>query len=306
MDDDICPAVPDLQTLIAPLTERQFLDLLRERKLTFLPGSDPRRFETLLSWKALNQLLDSETFPLQRLRVVRESTHIPTSLYIKHGQLVSAALSKLLDKGVSLIFNQLERHIPALRALCNDITRRTSEQTSVAAVVTSGQGGALKCHYDDEDLIIIQVAGTKRWQVFGPSIVTGRPPQGPPVFDRVLQPGDVLCLPSEQWHHCENGPHRSLHVTILFFPPTGRHLMPRLVSQLLSEEVFRRPLTRLSDPEILAAHEAALKARLVDAIETMSVTTFLKDRAASCQSDGVHLEGNADQCDDVAMTGTRK
>jgi ribosomal protein L16 Arg81 hydroxylase len=284
-----------LQKLIAPLTEAQFLTLLAERKLTFLPGSDPRRFETMLNWDALNLLLDGATFPLESLRVVRESTHIPKSLYIKQGHVASAALSSLLDKGVSLIFNQLEKHVPALRALCNDITRRTSEQTSAAAVVTSGQGGALRRHCDDEDLIIIQVAGTKRWQVFGPCVGAERPPKGPPVFDRVLRPGDILFLPAEQWHHCQNGPHRSLHVSILFYPPTGRHLMSMLVAQLLSDEIFRRPLTRHSDPEILAAHEAALKAHLVDAIKSISLTNLVKERAASSRIDGIRLEGNANQ-----------
>jgi JmjC domain len=275
--------ISDLQRLVDPLTEAQFLTLLRERKLAFLPGSDSRRFKTLLNWEALNHLLDSATFPLQQLRVLRESTNIPTILYIKQGRLSSTALSNLLDK----------------RVLCNDITRRTSERTSAAAVVTSGHGGALECHYDDPDLVILQVAGTKRWQVFGPSVVAGRPPQGPPVFDRVLQPGDVLFLPAEQWHHCENGPHRSLHVSILFFPPNGRNLMTALASQLLSDEVFRRPLTRNDSPEKLAAHEAALKAHLVEAIQAMSLANFLTERAASRPIDGIHLEGHTDQAHNV-------
>jgi hypothetical protein len=39
--------ISDLQKLIHPLTEAEFLTLLRERKLTYLPGSDSRRFESL-------------------------------------------------------------------------------------------------------------------------------------------------------------------------------------------------------------------------------------------------------------------
>jgi JmjC domain len=292
--------VSDLEGLIAPLTATRFLKLLRERKLTFLPGSGSRRFETLLHWEVLNHLLEGATFPLECLRVLRESTHIPTILYVKQGRVASTALSNLLDKGVSLIFNQLEKHVPALRVLCESIARHTSERISAAAVVTSGRGGALKCHIDDEDLIILQVAGTKRWQVFGPSVVPGRPPEGPPVFDRVLQPGDVLFLPSGQWHHCENGPHRSLHVSLLIVPPDGRHLMTTLVSELLSDEIFRRPLTRHSSPETLAAHEAALKAHLVNAIRAMSLASFLKERAASRPIDGLHLEGHVDQGNDAS------
>jgi ribosomal protein L16 Arg81 hydroxylase len=294
--------ISDLQSLVDPLTEAEFLTLLRERKLTLLPGSGSRRFETLLNWEMLNHLLDGATFPLQHLRVVRESTHIPTSLFIKQGRLVSAALSKLLDQGVSLIFNQLDKHVPALQVLCKNIARDTSEQITAGAIVTSGRGGALECHYDPEDLIILQIAGTKRWQVFGPSVVNplqgaaaARRPELPPVFDHVLQPGDFLFLPAGQWHHCENGPHRSLHVGIFFDPPSGRDLITPLTSQLLSDEIFRRPLTRHSSPEAVAAHESALKTHLIDAIQALSLAHFLTERAASRFVDGVHLEGRTDQ-----------
>ena len=71
--------------------------------------------------------------------------------------------------------------------------------------------------------------------------------------------------------------------------------MSMLVSQLLTDEIFRRPLTRDSNPETLAAHEAELKARLIDTIQTISLTRFLKEHAPLCPMDGVHIEGDTDQ-----------
>jgi ribosomal protein L16 Arg81 hydroxylase len=282
--------IPDLQTLITPLTEADFLTALRDRKLTFLPGSEPRRFESLLNWQTLNHLLEAAAFPLQLLRVLRESTPIPESLYVKQGRVSSRALSNLLNQGVSLIFNRLENQVPSLRVLCNNIASQTFEHIRAAAVITSGRGGALECHYDDQDLIILQIAGTKRWHVFG---VSDRRPEGSPVFDRVLKPGDLLFLPAREWHHCENGPHRSLHLSILFDPPNGRHIMELLASQLVSEEIFRRPLTRHSSAESLATHEAALKAHLVEMIRSISLARLMTDRAASNTVDRLHLEGQA-------------
>src|SRR5262245_46252360 len=198
--------ISDLKSLVEPLGQAEFLTLLRERKLTFLPGCGSRRFETLLNWETLNYLLDSATLPLAELRVVRESIPIPTSTYIRRGRVDFTALSKLLDQGVSLVFNMLHEHVPALRALCKNLARDTLEQIGAAAVVTSGCGGAAKCHYDPEDLIILQIAGTKRWHVFNSPVDSGIPsrsPERPPIFDQVLQPGDLLFLPARYWHHCE-------------------------------------------------------------------------------------------------------
>jgi ribosomal protein L16 Arg81 hydroxylase len=298
--------ISDLKSLVHPLGETEFLTLLRERRLTYLPGHRPRGFETLLNWDTLNHLLDSATLPLNSLRVMRESISLPTNFYLKHGRVDPAALSKVLDQGISLAFNQLDEHVPALRALCKNLERKTSERVNAAAIMTSGRGGALKHHYDPEDLVILQIVGTKRWQVFDSPVVNPvkdlvkSPPEHlTPVFDQVLRRGDFLFLPAGYWHHCENGPHRSLHVGILFVPPNGRNLMKALVSELSSDETFRRPLTRHSSSETVAEQETALKARLVDAIQALSLDRFLRERAALHSIEGIRLEGRANQAHDV-------
>jgi ribosomal protein L16 Arg81 hydroxylase len=301
--------ISNLKSLVDPLGETEFLTLLRERKLTFLRGCNSRRFEKLVSWRVLNRLLDGTTLPLSALRVLRESVSIPTNFYLKQSRIDPAALSKLLEQGISLIFNQLDEHVPALQVLCKNLQRKTLEKVSAAAIMTSGRGGALKCHYDSEDLVILQIAGTKRWQVFDspvvnpvPGVTKKAPPEClRPVFDQVLQPGDFLFLPAGHWHHCENGRHRSLHVCILFEPPNGRNLLQTLMSKLSSDETFRRPLTRHSSEERLAEHENALRARIIDAIQALSLDDFLRERAALRPIEGIRLEGRTNQAHNVQM-----
>ena len=270
--------ISDFDSLIDPIAEAEFLTLLRERKLTFLPGSG-LAFETLLNWETLNHLLDSSTYPLQQLRVMRESVPIPKSLYVKQGRVDPAALLKLLDQGVSLIFNQVDEHVPALRALCKNIAQRTSEQISVAAIVTSGRGGALECHYDNEDVVILQIAGTKRWQVFGDPMVNPVPGSCHQELILTARRFSIACCSQAIFSFCRRGigitarmVHIALSTSVSFsMPPNGRHLITALVSQLSSDETFRRPLTRHSSPEAMAEHEMALKKRLVDAIQAISL-----------------------------------
>lgn len=289
---------PDLPSLVAPLTEAEFMTRLRERTLTFVPGSGRNRWETLLDWDTLDHLLEASRYPLERLRVLKESTPIPASFYTKDGQFDPAALAKLVDQGVSMILNRLDEYVPKLRQLCRDIAARTRERSSAEAVYTSGRGGALQLHFDPEDIAVLQVAGTKRWQIHGATINHPvkwtpeiPPPQGPPVFDKVLQPGDFLLLPAGHWHHCENGPERSLHLTILFIPPNGRHLMTSLATKWLADPTFRQPLTRHANAEELSAREAALKARLIEKIQALSLPDFLAEVEPAPPAKKISMKG---------------
>jgi ribosomal protein L16 Arg81 hydroxylase len=97
------------------------------------------------------------------------------------------------------------------------------------AIVTTGAGGALHAHYDQQDLIILQVEGSKRWRIFGPRVLkpikepaSSVPPETPPILDTVLEPGDLLFLPAGYWHVCDNGPQRSLHLGLFLRRPERR------------------------------------------------------------------------------------
>jgi ribosomal protein L16 Arg81 hydroxylase len=275
---------PTLPNLVAPLTEAEFLTRLRERTLTLVRGSAPERWESLLEWSTVDHLIETSIYPVERLRVLKESMPIPASFYVKDQRFDAPAMSKLLEQGISLIFNGLDEYVPRLRQLCRDIAARTHEQISVEAVVTTGKGGALKLHFDAEDIVVLQVAGSKRWRIHHATVanpVRGMakpsPPSGPPLFDDVLYPGDLLFVPGGQWHHCENGPGRSLHLSILIYPPNARHLLTVLATRWLSDPIFRQPLTRQGDAAELAAQEAALKAHMVEQIRSLSLEKFLAD-----------------------------
>jgi ribosomal protein L16 Arg81 hydroxylase len=293
--------IGDLPGLVHPLSEREFLTRLRERTLTLIRGAGRARYETLLDWQVLNHLLGSSIFPAARLRVVRESIPIPAGFYIREGAIDPLALSRLMDQGVSLIFNGLEDYLPALRTLCRHISMTTAEQITAGAIVTSGSGGAIERHYDSEDLVILQIAGTKRWHIYGSPVsnpVKGMPavpfPGGAPIFDDVLHAGDFLFLPAGYWHHCENGPGRSLHCGIFFDPPSGRHLVTALAREWLSDETCRRPLTRHDTAASLAAHEEDLKATLVEKIQKWSLESFIAEYRSHRPAAELRLEGDAE------------
>jgi len=268
-----------LADLIAPLDLGGFRDLLRRRVLHFHRGTERNRFAGLIDWAALREAIAGGAFPPEKLRVTNDGRTVDPRLYLRLGKADITSLEKVLESGASLIAEPLESYVPALAALCGDIAKHIPEKIYAGAIATTGAGGAFRLHYDPEDLIILQVEGRKRWKIYGPPVaapVRGmakpEPEVAEPYFDETLEPGDLLFVPAGNWHRCENGPGRSLHLGIFIEPPTGFHAVKALVPRLAEREAFRRPLLRFGGEDERAAHEAALKAELIRLIGETSLT----------------------------------
>jgi ribosomal protein L16 Arg81 hydroxylase len=282
-----------LEELVAPMAKRGFLSMLRQRELTFLPASHPDRFRALMDWQALVGQLERGEHPrgLADIRVVKESNAVHPERWMaksKTGigkQIDIAKIEEFMADGYSLVVTPIQSYVPALAKLCEDIRAELSENIKIGVVVTTGTCGAFKLHFDPEDIIILQVQGTKRWKIYGPPVsnpVIGipkppPPPETEPLFDDVLRPGDLLFLPAGNWHHCENGPDRSLHLGIFCIAPTFLHVLKGFLSQFMAEEMFRVPLTRFENDEELAQLEARAKARLIEKIQRLEVKDFLSE-----------------------------
>jgi ribosomal protein L16 Arg81 hydroxylase len=284
--------ISTLQDLISPLTEAEFLTHFGERTMAFVRTSEPHRFETLLDWDDLNHLVRSEVYPIQELRV-RESIPVPTTFYMHQGRLDPYAFSSLMDREVGLIFNRLDKYLPRLSRLCDQLAEQTGDQVTAQAIVTSGKDDARRC-VNREDICVLQIAGSKRWQLYGPPTVSPPnemsvplAPQSAPFFDEVLRVGDFLFMPAGCWHRCQSGPGRALDVCIVLEPPCGRDVVTWLIRQLATDETFNGPLTRYADPSALGSHEVALKTRLIEQIQVWSLAGFLAERAAARSKEAV-------------------
>ncbi len=270
---------PGFAELIAPLSEAAFSAHFRDRLLIFQRGRQSNRFADLLAWEELRICIVRGDFPADRLRVARNQRALPPALYTDEGRVSAAKLSKLLEGGVSLIAEPLQPYVPALHALADEIAIRIPEKIKIGAIATTGTGGAFAPHYDPEDLIILQLQGSKRWTIHAPSVVhpvrglaTSPPPQGAAIFDDILRPGDFLFVPAGHWHVCENAAELSLHLGIFFRPPTVWHALRALVARLQAEEIFRRPLTRFANDTERAEYEAMVRARLLEDVAGMPLT----------------------------------
>ena len=273
--------ISTLTELTAPLSEADFLIRLRTRQLVFNRAQDENRYAGLIDWGMIADIARSGDLSPDNLFIAVNRHPVRPVFYTEKGRINPAKFDALVGRNAGLIAAKLDEHLPALGELCGDIRGRVGEHVAINANVSIGGGGILELHYDCIDIIVLQIEGSKHWRIFGSPVrdpvkgmKTPPPPEGELLFDETLHPGDFLFVPAGYWHVCDSSPGRSLHLALCIHPPNGWEAIGKLLPELLEDRIFRVPFTRLNEDE-RAAHEAALKKRLIEKINAMSLTDML-------------------------------
>lgn len=258
---------------------------------------------SLLTFDDLNGLLATCSPEPPRLRLHRNGAPVPLDRYTEPA--VSSrsarrvvrpeALYRELRAGASLVLDGLDRMHPPVGAAADDLMRLVRERAQANLYLIWGESRGFDTHWDDHDTVIVQVEGTKHWQVHGPG---SRPypmkndvdhAHTPPrdadgelhtVWEGVLRPGQVIHVPRGWWHTVTGTGEVSMHLTFGFTRATGVEWADALVRRLFEEEVFRRDLPRFSEPEVRREHRAELLARMMKLAEELDVDDFLAERDA--------------------------
>ncbi|MFV8131922.1 cupin domain-containing protein [Streptomyces syringium] len=271
---------------IASIAERLGEDFLAQalhRDYRHVPGA--LHVTGLMTWDDLDQILATHRLEPPRLRLSLEGETLPLLAYgepvttrrhtVWH-RLHPAQLHARLAEGASLALDSADELHRPLACLAEGLERRfrTRMQANLYASWTAAEG--FGTHWDDHDVLVIQLDGAKRWRIFGPTRPhplyrdTEEPPPPPdqPLADLVMRPGDALYVPRGWWHavSADQGT-RSLHVTYGFQTHTASDLLHWAAEQLLGHEQFRADLPRLAQSGEQAAFVAGLRKLLLEQLD---------------------------------------
>jgi len=261
--------------------EEEFFRTYFNKKVLYRPRGitgDPRR---ILSIADMDGIVHQEGMRSSQLRMLGNGVpaigdQLTTQLEMRReGKTIDDAIDpgKIyahFRAGKTLIHGGLNLTRPNLRALARSMTDRFAAKSEVVAFLTpAGQRGAT--HSDPTDVYVIQLEGTKRWQIW-PTPQVRRPgddkdsfPSLPdPVLDLSLQPGDVLYIPHNTPHRATAEGSVSLHVTVVAGPRTWAHHLLSAVQDILHNgpEFWDTPYPDDASPEELAAEIEQLIGRL--------------------------------------------
>jgi quercetin dioxygenase-like cupin family protein len=172
--------------------------------------------------------------------------------------------------GKTLIHGGLNLTRPNLRALARSMTDRFAAKSEVVAFLTpAGQRGA--AHSDPTDVYVIQLEGTKRWQIWPTPQVRRAgedkdsfPSLPEPDLDLSLQPGDVLYIPYGTPHRAAAEGRVSLHLTVVAGPRSWAHHLLSAVQDILHNgpEFWDTPYLDDASPEEMVSKIEQLIGRL--------------------------------------------
>ena len=125
-------------------------------------------------------------------------------------------------------------------------------------------------HWDDQDVLILQLEGRKHWKVWEPTrlypfkedVEVAPAPSGEPILDQILSKGDLLYLPRGWWHVVYPLDEPTLHLTVSIVNATGNDLLHWFIDRLKCSPECRMDLPHLEGP----AHQQNYLDSLLSAI----------------------------------------
>ncbi|MFC8765961.1 cupin domain-containing protein [Streptomyces sp. NPDC057193] len=250
----------------------------------------PDDFADLVSWNTLNQVIAIHRLEPPRLRLSQSGETVPLRRYavpvttrratVWH-RIQPAELHTRIREGASLVIDSIDELHAPITAAAEGLERflRTPAQANAYASWTATEG--FGTHWDDHDVVVCQVEGAKRWRIYGPTrqaptwrdTDTPQIPDGEPLADIVLNPGDTLYLPRGWWHAvtADQGT-PSLHLTFGLTTQTGADFMTWVIDQLRGDVRFRTDVPRFDTPAAQTAYVTTLREAIVTVLDDPALT----------------------------------
>ena len=184
--------------------------------------------------------------------------------------------------GYTIVLDGVERYVRAIASLAHSIEVELNFPIQVNAYITPPASRGLVPHYDDHDVLILQIQGSKIWRLYNgvdmPPREMQRHDKAVPTdrlalpTDLRLEVGDVLYLPRGLVHAADTDAESSIHLTVGIHTPTALTLaIGALYSLSFHDDRLNAqlPPRHLDDPDVQASLGVLLRGA-VSAIEDPS------------------------------------
>ena len=270
--------------LLQPLAVETFLDEVWQTQHWHVQRGCPNYFDRLLHGSsALDELLEAARPQPSAVRLVKGAhKEEPGAYRLADGSVDLVRVRSDFADGYTIIVENLEQYAPAIASLSHSIQVELNFATQVNAYITPPRSQGFAPHWDDHDVLILQMHGSKIWHLYDGADVAPHemqhrkavsPTSLPMPTDLLLDAGDLLYLPRGRVHAAEATSKPSIHLTVGIHAPTVLSLVIRALHSLSLRDEWvhdRLPMRRLNDTDARAQVGVLLR-EVVDTLQRPDV-----------------------------------
>ncbi|PZO55226.1 MAG: hypothetical protein DCF16_03395 [Alphaproteobacteria bacterium] len=280
-----------------------FHEKIYEREALVVHHNAPERFRGLISIADIDRIVTGFDLKRGQLAMADASREMSEDEYVDAAGFIDrGAVSDLYRRGATIIMNQAHQLEPPLAQLCRGLEQTFSSHIQTNLYLTPPSAQGFRTHYDNHDVLVIQIEGEKAWRLYekpvdtpfrGENFESGKHPSGELKQEFLLKAGDCAYVPRGLMHDAQtSGDAPSLHVTVGLITRTWADL----ILEAVSEAALRSPELRRSLPAGFArrdfdrtaarTHLAKLAADLardiqLDPAMDLLADTFTRSRGAA-------------------------
>jgi ribosomal protein L16 Arg81 hydroxylase len=266
-----------LQSLIAPISEEEFRARYWERKPLIVHRADPGYYGDLFT-------LDDFDAATTRGRGYVKTAEATAKKQAKHQGVSATALERVLTDmrdGHTLILDGVQDFDVKLGPFCRQLAQETRAKFQTNIYLTPPNGKGFLPHWDNHDVFVLQVMGSKHWKVEKDRRTlpakdamiedAGREFRGE-LYTFTLKQGDMVYIPRGYVHAAECGSETSLHVTLGIYPNSWEELLEAAIKGA----ILRDPSLQLALPIGHAKSDSAgIISRIGETLRTAADPEFL-------------------------------
>lgn len=246
------PPAP-LDWLIQPFAREQFFQEYWETKPLVIHRESPGYYSALLSLDDIDRALTTLDLRYPNIVLKNAAREVDPEEYSVNGSTIDVAkLYQLFGEGSTVTLAFLDTVIPSLTEFCRGLEAEFSHPFQANIYLTPPGNQGAKVHYDTHDVFVLQVAGSKRWTIYGTPVElplknqdfdSSKHAPGERTMEFELCAGDVAYIPRGWAHEARSTDTVSLHITagILAYTWTD-FLLECVADACLNDSAFRKAL----------------------------------------------------------------
>jgi ribosomal protein L16 Arg81 hydroxylase len=281
----------DFEALISPVDVETFMARHWEAAPLLISRERPDFYSSILSANDLDPIVSMACLVARRNAALQRPLIelVGGPALSTNRDLSAAAVGHAYEAGSTIRIRAVQSYSQQVWSLCAGLEKSFSFPVSANLYITPPHAKGLNRHYDEHDVIVLQVHGRKHWRVLEP--ITRLPLENPPLFhfegwqemrdqrlardegeeisdlavecEGALESGDLLYVPRGHYHEAWTSDLMSAHLSVGILSITWADLLSAAVGQVSErDERFRKALPPgfINDPgsEKLLAQFGAL------------------------------------------------